>query len=162
MDPRNQISRSKIPWKRYVNSNGIALVMCLEERIDNRWTALRSGHPGDTRNRGRPRARWRDGLDSFAKHCHRIAQNIDQWRTMGKAFVQRRTFNGWKWTELNWNWDENLLFHGVKPYAIRRAVKVFQRLRGYYVLLLVDFGKASYNCISFHFIMFAYFALILR
>lgn len=33
--------------------------MCLEERIDNRWAALRSGRPGDTQ--GTEEDQGRDG-----------------------------------------------------------------------------------------------------
>ena len=65
-------------------------------RTENRWTTritfwTPQGHTG---NQGRPRTRWRDNLESFVKHWHRIAQNVVQWRSMGKAYVQRLTFKG--------------------------------------------------------------------
>ena len=64
-------------------------------RTDNRWTThIMFWTPqGHTRNQGRPRTRWRDDLDSFLKYWHHVAQNVAQWRSMGKAYVQRRTFN---------------------------------------------------------------------
>ena len=42
----------------------------------------------------RPKTRWRDDLDSFVKHWHHVAQNVVQWKSMAKVYVQRRTFNG--------------------------------------------------------------------
>ena len=36
------------------------------------WTP--QGHTG---NQGRPRTRWRDDLESFVKHWHRTAQNVE-------------------------------------------------------------------------------------
>ena len=65
-------------------------------RTDNRWTTrITFWTPrGHTRNRGIPRTRWRDDLDSFLRHWHRAAQKLVQWRSMGKAYVQRRTFSG--------------------------------------------------------------------
>ena len=42
----------------------------------------------------RPKTRWRDDLDSFVKLWHHVAQNVVQWRSMAKVYVQRRTFNG--------------------------------------------------------------------
>ena len=72
-------------------------------RTDNRWTSrITFWKPRETqRNRGRPRKRWRDDLDSFLKHWHRVAQNVAQRRSVGKAYVQRRTFIAlnWKWTD---------------------------------------------------------------
>ena len=40
--------------------------------------------PGKRKEPGRPRKRWRDDLDSFLKHLHRVAQNVVQRRSMGK------------------------------------------------------------------------------
>ena len=49
---------------------------------------------GHTTNRGRPRTRWRDDLDSFLKHWRRVAQNVVQCRSLVKAYAQRRKFSG--------------------------------------------------------------------
>ena len=45
---------------------------------DNRWTTrIMFWTPqGHTRNQDRPRTTWRDDLESFVKHCHRVAQNV--------------------------------------------------------------------------------------
>ena len=47
-----------------------------------------------TRNKGRPKFRWRDDLDKFRKHWHRDASDRLRWRQLGKAYVQLRTFKG--------------------------------------------------------------------
>ena len=49
-------------------------------RTGNRWTTrIRFWTPhGHTRNQGRPRMRWRDGLNSFIKPWPRVAQNVRQ------------------------------------------------------------------------------------
>ena len=48
------------------------------ELTDNRWiTRITFWTPqGYTRNQERPRTRWRDDLESFVKHWHRVAQNV--------------------------------------------------------------------------------------
>ena len=63
---------------------------------DNRWTTkLTFWQPrGHTRNKGRPKFRWRDDLDKFRKHWHRDTSDRLRWRQMGKAYVQLRTFKG--------------------------------------------------------------------
>ena len=68
----------------------------LTRRTDNRWTTkLTFWQPrGHTRNKGRPKFRWRDDLDKFRKHWHRDASDRLRWRQMGKAYVQLRTFKG--------------------------------------------------------------------
>ena len=69
----------------------------LTRRTDNRWTTkLTFWQPrGHTRNKGRPKFRWRDDLDKFRKHWHRDASDRLRWRQMGKAYVQLRNFKGW-------------------------------------------------------------------
>ena len=74
-DIMETISKRKWNWADHV-----------ARRKDNRWTTRITfwtprGHTG---NRGRPRTRWRDDLESF---WHRVAQNVVQWRSMGKAYV---------------------------------------------------------------------------
>lgn len=71
------IGKVKWNWAGYV-----------ARRKGNRWKTritfwTSRGHT--LRNLRRPRTKWREDLDSFVKHCHRVAQNIDQWRTKGKA-----------------------------------------------------------------------------
>ena len=54
-----------------------------------------SGRPEDTQ--GTKEDQRRDGgrlIDRFVKHWHRVAQNVVQWRSVGRANVQRATFNG--------------------------------------------------------------------
>ena len=63
-------------------------------RTDNHWTTcitfwMPHGH---TRNWGRPRIRWRDNLDGFGKHWHHVTQNVVQWRSVRKAYIQQ--YNG--------------------------------------------------------------------
>ena len=80
------ISKAKWTWAGH-----------LTRRTDNRWTTkLTFWQPrGHTRNKGRPKFRWRDDLDKFCKHWHRDASDRLRWRQMGKAYVQLRTFKGW-------------------------------------------------------------------
>ena len=66
-------------------------------RIDYCWTTcimfwMSWKH---TRNRGRPRIKWRDDLDSFIKRCHCVTENLDQWRSKRKVYIQQWRFNGW-------------------------------------------------------------------
>ena len=79
------ISKAKWTWAGH-----------LTRRTDNRWTTkLTFWQPRDhTRNKGRPKFRWRDDLDKFRKHWHRDASDRLRWRQMGKAYVQLRTFKG--------------------------------------------------------------------
>ena len=79
------ISKAKWTWAGH-----------LTRRTDNRWTTkLTFWQPrGHTRNKGRPKFRWRDDLDKFRKHWHRDASDRLRWRQMGKAYVQLRTFKG--------------------------------------------------------------------
>ena len=72
-------------------------------RTDNHWTTcITFWMPhGRTRNGGRPRMRWRDDLDSFVKHWHHVTQNVVQWRSVGKAYIQQWTFNSWNWSLCN-------------------------------------------------------------
>ena len=79
------ISKPKWNWAGHV-----------ARRTDNCWTTRFTfwAPRGHTRNRRRPRMRWRDDLDSFLKHWHRVAQNVVQGRSVGKACVQGWTFNG--------------------------------------------------------------------
>ena len=86
-DIMEAISKLKWNWAGHV-----------ARRTDNRWTTrITFWTPrGHTRNRGRPRTRWRNDLDSFLKLWHCVAQNVVQWRSIGKAYVQRRTFSGRK------------------------------------------------------------------
>ena len=66
--------------------------MWLEEQTTIGQPALRPGSPGNTK--GTEEDQGRDGgttwivLDSFVKHWDRVAQNIDQWRSLGKGYVQ--------------------------------------------------------------------------
>ena len=80
------ISKAKWTWAGH-----------LTRRTDNRWTTkLTFWQPrGHTRNKGRPKFRWRDDLDKFRKHWHRDESDRLRWRQMGKAYVQLRTFKGW-------------------------------------------------------------------
>ena len=79
------ISKAKWTWAGH-----------LTRRTDNRWTTkLTFWQPrGHTRNKGRPKFRWRDDLDKFRKHWHRDTSDRLRWRQMGKAYVQLRTFKG--------------------------------------------------------------------
>ena len=79
------ISKAKWTWAGH-----------LTRRTDNRWTTkLTFWQPrGHTRNKGRPKFRWRDDLDKFCKHWHRDASDRLRWRQMGKAYDQIRTFKG--------------------------------------------------------------------
>ena len=79
------ISKAKWTWAGH-----------LTRRTDNRWTTkLTFWQPrGHTRNKGRPKFRWRDDLDKFRKHWHSDASDRLRWRQMGKAYVQLRTFKG--------------------------------------------------------------------
>ena len=79
------ISKAKWTWAGH-----------LTRRTDNRWTTkLTFWQPrGHTRNKGRPKFRWRDDLDKFRKHWHRDASDRLRWRQIGKAYVQLRTFKG--------------------------------------------------------------------
>lgn len=45
---------------------------------------------GFTRDRGRPRMRWRDDLERFNKRWQREAGNRCLWRNLEKAYVQQR------------------------------------------------------------------------
>ena len=60
------ISKAKWTWAGH-----------LTRRTDNRWTTkLTFWQPrGHTRNKGRPKFRWRDDLDKFRKHWHRDASD---------------------------------------------------------------------------------------
>jgi len=80
------ISKAKWTWAGHV-----------ARRDDNRWTTrLTFWQPrGHTRNRGRQKTRWRDDLDKFHKHWPREARrDRAKWHTMGKAYVQLRTYTG--------------------------------------------------------------------
>ena len=79
------ISKAKWTWAGH-----------LTRRTANRWTTkLTFWQPrGHTRNKGRPKFRWRDDLDKFRKHWHRDVSDRLRWRQMGKAYVQPRTFKG--------------------------------------------------------------------
>ena len=79
------ISKAKWTWAGH-----------LTRRTDNRWTTKLTFWQlrGHTRNKGRPKFRWRDDLDKFRKHWHRDASDRLRWRQMGKAYVQLRTFKG--------------------------------------------------------------------
>ena len=87
MDPRNKKKQTTRYHKNDRNPNGIGLVVWREGQTTVGQSSLR--RPGDTLNgnRGRPRTRWRDNLDLLAKHWHRIAQNVVQWRSMGLSYV---------------------------------------------------------------------------
>ena len=88
-DIMETISKLKWSWAGHV-----------VRRIDYCWTTcimfwMSWKH---TRNRGRPRIKWRDDLDSFIKrHC--VTQNLDQWRSKGKAYIQQWRFNGRNWCQ---------------------------------------------------------------
>ena len=56
---------------------------------------------GTHKDQSRLRTRWRNDLDSFIKRWHRVAQNVNQWRSMWRAYVQPKTFNGRNWAELS-------------------------------------------------------------
>ena len=86
------ISKAKWTWAGH-----------LTRRTDNRWTTkLTFWQPrGHTRNKGRPKFRWRDDLDKFRKHWHRDASDRLRWRQMGKAYVQLRTFKGMRITRID-------------------------------------------------------------
>ena len=78
-------------------TRNLFLIAISEEKnrqpLDNRWTTL--GRPEDTQ--GTKEDQRRDGgrlIDRFVKHWHRVAQNVVQWRSVGRANVQRATFNG--------------------------------------------------------------------
>ena len=60
------ISKAKWTWAGH-----------LTRRTDNRWTTkLNFWQPrGHTRNKGRPKFRWRDDLDKFRKYWHRDASD---------------------------------------------------------------------------------------
>ena len=69
------------------------------------WTP--QGHTG---NQGRPRTRWRDDLESLVKHWHRTAQNVVQWRSMGKAVSSWRTKKTTPYEQspaLSFSWSED-------------------------------------------------------
>ena len=115
LDIMETISKLKWNWAGHV-----------ARRTDNRWTTcITFWTPrGHTRNRGRPKKRGRDDLDSFLKHWHRVAQNVVQWKSMGKAYVQRWTFSGW--TELNWNWLNSVVKIKQFLVVISPVVKIKQ------------------------------------
>ena len=107
------ISKAKWTWAGH-----------LTRRTDNRWTTkLTFWQPrGHTRNKGRPKFRWRDDLDKFRKHWHRDTSDRLRWRQMGKAYVQLRTFKGWpdqnlttlkESTGLSLSWGESDHLEGV-------------------------------------------------
>ena len=43
-----------------------------------------------TRNRGRQKTRWRDDLEQHQQLWHRTAQDRNQWKNLGKAYIQQR------------------------------------------------------------------------
>ena len=89
---------------------------------DNRWTTrITFWTPqGHTRNQDRPRTTWRDELESFVKHCHRVAQNVVPVEVGGEGPT---TNNGYSKAETKLNWF-NLstcitFLHHYVPYKIR-------------------------------------------
>ena len=59
---------------------------------DNRWTSRTTFWTprGYTRNRGRQKTRWRDDLEQHQQLWHRTAQDRNQWKNLGKAYIQQR------------------------------------------------------------------------